>query len=605
MVGTRAPGTLRFALAIALVLAFFVAAPATAHGHAVLRGTEPTTGATLDTQPEQIAFRFSEPVEARFGAIRIQNSKGERVESGEAFHPDGDGARLAARLQPNVPEGTYTTTYRLISADGHPVSGGLVFSIGRASANPGQTVSELLQQRSEAGTVTKVGFGVARAFQYGAIALAIGAAFFVLFIWLPALRLVAGATAEWREASERFQARLRKMLALTFIAGVVSGAAGIVFQGATAAGVSFWSALDPDIWQEVLGTRFGTVWGLRVLVWGALAAIVAVTFARGYRPVLQPASLGATGIALPGRARIPALALLAVPLAFLALSVSLAGHASLQDPSSVLVPANVVHVLAVSVWAGGLTLLVFALPQATRRLTPPDRTRLLAATLARFSTIAGIAIVLLVVGGILQSLFEVRSLSNLTDTAFGRLVLIKIGLLVLMLGIGAYNRRRMVPALRRIAAQGGGPRVVGTLLRRALRAEVALIVVVMGVTAGLVSLAPSVAVSGGPVSVTKSLGPADLQLTVDPARVGPNAVHVFLTDKRTGAQYDRVKEFKAQLALPDKKIGPIDQSARKAGPGHYVLDGAVFGAEGDWQLEVAARVSAFDAYYATLDVPIK
>jgi copper transport protein len=585
--------------------AFLLAVPSPALGHAVLRGTQPATGATLDRQPEQISFRFSEPVEARFGAIRIHDSQAERVESGEAFHPGGETSQLAERLDPELPEGTYTATYRVISADGHPVSGGLVFSIGRASANPGQTVSELLRERSEAGPVTQVGFGVARGLQYGAIALAIGAAFFVLAIWLPALGLVAGGTRDWQEASERFMRRLRKMLALTFAVAVLSGAAGIVFQGATAAGVSFWSALDPEIWGEVLGTRFGTVWGLRVLVWGALAAVVAVTFARGYRPVLQPASLGATGVALPGPARIPVLAAVALPLAFLALSVSLAGHASLQDPVALLIPANVLHVLAVSVWAGGLVLLVLALPEATRRLTPPDRTRLLAATLARFSTVAGVAIALLVVGGVVQSLFEVRSLGNLTGTGFGRAVLIKICLFVVLLGLGAFNRRRMVPALRRIAAQGEPPGRAGTLLRRALRAEVALIVVVLGVTSALVSYAPSVAVSGGPVSITRSLGPADIQLTVDPARVGPNAVHVYLTDKRTGAQYDRVKEFKAQLALPDKKIGPIDQSVRKAGPGHYVMDGAVFGAGGEWQFEIAARVSAFDAYYATLDVPIK
>jgi copper transport protein len=395
------------------------------------------------------------------------------------------------------------------------------------------------------------------------------------------------------------------MLALTFVLAVLSSAAGIVFQGATAAGVTFWSALDPDIWREVLETRFGTVWGLRLLVWVALAAVLAVTFARGYRPVLQPASLGATGVVRPGPARISVAVAPALPLAFLALSVSLAGHASLQHPAGVLVPANILHVAAVSVWAGGLALLVFALPHATRRLTPPDRTRLLAATLARFSTIAGIAIVVLVVGGVVQSLFEVRSLSNLTGTAFGRAVLIKICLFVGLLALGAYNRRRMLPALRRIAAEGGPPGRTGALLRRSLRTEVALIVAVLGVTAALVGYAPSVAVSGGPVSITRSLGPADLQLTVDPARVGPNAVHVFLTDKRTGAQYDRVKEFKAQLALPEERIGPIDQSVRKAGPGHYVLDGAVFGADGDWELEVAARVSAFDAYYDTLEIPIK
>jgi hypothetical protein len=59
------------------------------------------------------------------------------------------------------------------------------------------------------------------------------------------------------------------------------------------------------------------------------------------------------------------------------------------------------------------------------------------------------------------------------------------------------------------------------------------------------------------------------------------------------------------MLLPDKRIGPLTASARKAGPGHYVMNGAVFGAAGDWTVKIAARVSDFDAYYATLDVKIR
>jgi copper transport protein len=104
--------------------------------------------------------------------------------------------------------------------------------------------------------------------------------------------------------------------------------------------------------------------------------------------------------------------------------------------------------------------------------------------------------------------------------------------------------------------------------------------------------------------VTASFGPADLQLTVDPARVGPNEMHVYLTDKQTGAQYDRVKEFDVSLVLPAEKLGPLEAETRKAGPGHYVMNGALFGVAGEWEVKVTARVSEFDAYYATMNVGI-
>jgi copper transport protein len=269
-------------------------------------------------------------------------------------------------------------------------------------------------------------------------------------------------------------------------------------------------------------------------------------------------------------------------------------------------PANVFHVLGVCIWTGGLALLVFVLPAATRQLDRPDRTRLLAAVLSRFSTVAGIAIAVILAGGIAQSIVEVRTLHNFLHTSFGNAVLIKICLFVGLLGLGAYNRRVSVPKLREIAAGGGAPGRSGLLLRRALRAEVALVVAVLGVTSALVGYAPSIAVSrGGPVAVTQSLGPADLQLTADPARVGPNQVHIFLTNKRDGSQFDRVKDFTVATVQPDKHIGPIVQDARKAGPGHYVMNGAAFGTNGTWELKVTARVSAFDAYYTTVKVPIR
>jgi copper transport protein len=592
-------------LTLALALALLLLAPASALGHATLQGTQPLSGAVVKKEPGQISFRFNESVEGNFGAIRVYDRKGGRVESGAAFHPGGKGSELATRLKGGLPKGTYTGTYRVISADGHPVSGGLVFSIGKAGV-AGATVSQLLSQRSAAGKVTEVGFGIARGVQYLSIAIAIGAVFFLLAIWIPGLAAVAGGDRSWQLASERFVSRLRTLLAFAIAAGILSGILGIVFQGATAAGISFWSALKSDIVKEVLGTRWGTVWGIRVLVWAGLGVLMVAALAGSRQPVLRPASVGATGLALPRAAgRLP-LALLALPLGFLALSPALAGHASLQSPTGVLMPANVIHVIAISIWSAGIGVLLFVLPKATRELEPSDRTRLLATILARFSTVAGIAFAVIVVTGLIQSYIEVRTIDHALHTAFGRAALIKFLIVIGPLAaLGAYNRRRLVPQLKQIASAAKPPGNAGLVLRRSLRAEVLLLLAVFGVTAALVSYPPSTAVPSGPVSKTVSLGPADLQLTVDPARVGPNTMHVYLSDKRTGAQYDKVKEFSVKLSQPSKNVGPLDAGARKAGPGHYVMTGAVFGVSGDWNVQVTARVSEFDAYYSTIKVKIR
>ena len=593
----------RLPVALVLTLLAVLAMPAAAGAHAVLQSTEPLSGSTEKKLPEQVVFKFSEPVEGSFGAIRVFDRSGQRVDSGEVFHPGGHGPDLGVKLKQGLGKGSYTATYRVISADSHPVSGGLVFSYGRATAT-GATVSQLLAQQGRVGDVTKVAYGVVRGVQYASIALAVGTVFFLIFIWIPALSRVAGGSAQWREASERFASGARAVLLLAVIAGVVSALAGIVFQGATAAGVTFWSALDRQIIEDVMGTRFGTIWGIRTLVWLGLGAVLLGTLSTARRPVLRPASVGATGLA-PVRFGRTALLLLALPLGYLVISPALSGHAHLEKPTAVLVPANAIHVFAMSIWVAGLAMLLFVLPQATRRLEPPDRTRLLAATLSRFSPVAFTAVIVLLVTGLTQSWFEVEKLDNVLDTAFGRAALIKFGLLVgPLMALGAYNQRRLLPRLRHAAAGGATPGRDGLLLRRSIRTEVALLAVVLGVTAALVSYAPSGSVSSGPQSETASLGPADLQLTVDPARVGPNQMHVYLTDKKTGAQYNRVKEMNVALLLPAEKLGPLKVDTRKAGPGHYVMNGALFGVAGDWEVKVTARVSEFDAYYATLKVGI-
>ncbi|HEX7279063.1 MAG TPA: copper resistance protein CopC [Solirubrobacterales bacterium] len=566
------------------VMAALLAIPAAAAAHATLEGSAPQRGETVKTQPDAVVLRFSEPVEGNFGAVRVYDAEGEQVDMGDAFHPDGTSSELAVDLDPDLPDGSYTATYRVVSADGHIVSGGYVFSIGEAGRAPEETVAELVADRG-AGTVAEVGLGVARAVQYAALALALGALAFLLLAWRPSRRAVAGDSQEWEEASRSFDRRLRAVLLGAAMAGTASAVAGIVFHAAEAAGVSAGSALDSTILCEELGTRFGAVWGLTALAW-ALFGFGVFAIRRSPRSWQAPA--------------------LFVPLGVAVLEPALSGHPGTQSPVVLLLPANVLHVLAASVWLGGLAALLFVLPAATRELGPPDRSRLLAANLARFSPVALLCVAVILLTGLGQAYAYVRDLDNLLDTAYGRAVLIKFVLLVgFLVPLAAYNRRRSVPRLERIAAGGEPPGRAGLRLRRALRGEVALIVAVLGVTAALAAYAPATAVQSGPFSGSASLGPAELEVTVDPARVGSNQVHLYLFDAGSGAQFSRVKELEVTATMPEKSIGPLPLEARRAGPGHYTVQGALLSVAGDWELEVTARVSAFDEHGATLEVPIR
>jgi copper transport protein len=366
--------------------------------------------------------------------------------------------------------------------------------------------------------------------------------------------------------------------------------------------------LDPSVVGEVLDTRFGTVWGLRLLAWLSVGILLLLPAARLRTAELRPASLGASGLAIGAAATPLGVGIAAALLAFLCLTPALAGHASTLDPSALLVPANAVHVTAMAIWVGGIAMLVLALPAATRRLETPARTRLLAATVGRFSSIALIAVAALVASGVAQAIPDLDSFSDFVETAFGRALLAKIVLLLALIGIGAWNRGRARPRLALLATAGAPPGHTGADLRRALRAEAALMVGVLGVTAALVSYAPPAgggSAAGLPFSTREDLGPAEMELTVDPARAGPNEVHMYLSGRRDGRQYDRVKQLDVRAALPEKSLGPLELHAEKAGPGHYIVRRAQLAPAGDWRLEVSARVSEFDLYETRVEVPVE
>jgi copper transport protein len=567
--------------ALLLVAAVGLVDAGSASGHAQLLGTSPQSGSTVATQPGEVIFKFNQAVGGTLGAVRVYDAQGVEVDDLDVGHPDGEQHWMGVGLKAHLPDGTYTATYRVISADTHIVYGGLVFNIGHAGAAPRFTVAGLIG-RSRSGTVTAVAFGIARGLDYLSLALLLGGLAFLAVAWLPALRAVAGAQPRWSDASRAFARRLRGLFAVAVVLGVAVSVLGVLLQGASAAGVSLWASLNDLIVQNTLESRFGQVWGLRAIVWLALAAGLALT----------PA---------PPRWLV---ALIGLGVAYLVITPALAGHASIQSPTGVFFAADVLHVLAASVWVGGVACLLVALPAATRRLEGPERGRLLLAVLARFSPLALGAVVAIAVTGAVQAYIDVRSVEGLVHSTYGALILVKTALLVCLIGLGWVNRERVIPALKRIVGAGGPPGGVGVLARRSLRAELALMLCVFGVTAALVGYAPPIDAASGPFSINTTLGPAELEMTVEPARVGLNTIHLYLIDARDGAQFTATRELVVKALLPAKGIGPLALQPNLSGPGHYTLNSAQLSPGGTWEIQITDRVSEFDEYSRTVKVPI-
>lgn len=545
-------------LTIATVL---LALPAGASGHAVLTHTAPHQNAGVDDPPTGVRLDFNEPVEVSFGAVRVFDSEGVRVDSGPVTHPDGEPNSVEVGVRSNLPEGIYTTTYRVVSADGHPVSGGFSFGVGEpVRTGPGRgapDVAELLA-RSASDLSVEVAYGFARGLHYAALLLLVGAFAFRLLVWPP------GSERRWPG----------RLVAGGALLGLGAALAGLLLQGALGAGTTLPGAFDDAVLEASLSTKTGEWWLIRACAWFVAAAGLFLFSGR-------PSRLG--------------LALLALPTAALVASLPIAGHASTQLPQAVLIPADLLHVLAAGTWLGSLVLLLAGFwPRRAGVGDSADPDAIDATT--RFSRLALPAIALLVLTGTVEAWFYLGSLGALVETTYGLALLAKIALLGLIVVIAAFNRRR----LRR------GPDQTGArALRRSMRGEVVLAVLVLVATAVLVRAAPPAAVADGPVLREVDVGPYRLQLDIEPGDAGPNDFHLYLFDRVTGAQVDRVKALRLRLTQPERDIGPITVEIPRKGPAHYELLGEPLGVPGRWEAEVDVRVSKFDQFTTTTEFEVR
>jgi copper transport protein len=267
------------------------------------------------------------------------------------------------------------------------------------------------------------------------------------------------------------------------------------------------------------------------------------------------------------------------------------GHASVSG--AVALVADAAHVQAAAVWVGGLAFVVAALV-----LARGDRWPLAASSVPRFSTMAVVSVAILLLAGTVNGYLQVRAWRGLWDTEYGVLLLIKIGLVVPLLALGAYNNQYAVPRLRTQIASG-------LERRRFLRfaaAELVVMAAVVGVTAGLVNASPArteVAMHG-PYEQEVELGPMMMaHVTVMPAMPGTNEIHLEFEEERPDA-------VRVLASLPARGIGPLRYTARRGDePRALVVEGANLSVTGDWQLRIEARRGEFDLFTKTISVPIE
>ncbi|MFZ4235079.1 copper resistance CopC/CopD family protein [Streptomyces murinus] len=398
---TPRPRTLVLLLLAALGALLAGAAPASAH--AALTGSDPAQGVVVQQPPARVSLTFSEKVAMNGDSLRVLDPKGKPVQTGA---PDNvRGTTYAVRLKGGLGKGTYTVTYEVVSADSHPVAGAYTFSIGA----PSRTVVSGSGPTVGGGVVGGL-YQVGRYVSYGGYIVLVGGAAFVLLCW----RRGAGVRALQRLVVGGWLALTAATLWLLLLRGsyTTTGKVSDVF--------------DLGLLGQVLETKSGAALVSRLLLLAAAALFIAVLFGTYQRREEGAEKRDLTfGLGIGGL----------VVAAGLATSWAMSEHASVGLQPGIAMPVDVVHLLAVAAWLGGLTALLVALYRA------PAGTPVEAAAVRRFSRLAFGSVVALVATGIYQSWRQLGSWSAFTDTRYGQLLLAKIALVAIMVGLASVSRR--------------------------------------------------------------------------------------------------------------------------------------------------------------------
>ncbi len=543
-VGSTAQGWRRVLLALVGLAVVLVGVPALpAQAHSGLVSSSPADRVVLQSAPATAELTFNESVRPVVASFRLYDPAGGKRQV-DVVAVD---RVVTVSLPAGLANGSYLLSWRVISADSHPIAGAVAFSVGAPSRAP---VADEIQQTADR-PVTSV-YLIAQVMALLGLLAAVGLTLFHL--------LVLRSAAEVAPARER-------VLVTAVVVTIIGHAALLPLTSLRGQGLPLGMLSEPDFVLSTLGSA--PALALALVVLGCSALLL--------RPVLPgPRSrwaLSSLGTALAVGAVLPV------------------GHTRTTEPTAIVMGADLVHTLAGALWFGGVIGLGMFLAAARRAGAPAKEA---AVVVRRFSGLAGILVAALGVTGLVLGVVILGSVAGLFDTNYGRTLLVKLGFVAVIGLLALWNRAYLVPAVERPQApQDQWRRLIG-----AVRDEIALLVAVICVTGLLVMQSPVETQAPPPPTAASSdfrspLGAGTVQGTITPVRVGPNEFR-FALRGADGSALSPLESPKVTASLPDAGLGPLVASVRKTAgsSGNYVAE-LTLPASGQWEVNVAVRVDTF------------
>jgi copper transport protein len=594
----------RFALvAIGIVFALLAPNLPTSFGHPVYIRSTPEAFQKVNSPPSEINVFFSEPIELKYSKISVTDSSGNKVDKGDPHNVEGDTASMGVSLKPNLPDGIFTVSTRVLSAvDGHVVDNAFTFGIGVnvGAGGPSTGQAQNLLSLPEAAS------------RYPGIVgqiMIVGGAFATLWLWRPIGKVpwLSEAIAQKKIAADK---AMIKLVFVGVILVLASGAAMIVVQ-ANSIGTSI---------PEAIATQFGNVWVARMLQSSILVAIVFAVYRNVAKKNVSPA-------------RSETLAILILGFAILVTS-SLIAHAAATKQLGV-IGLDFFHDVAAAVWIGGLVFLGFvAAPKMLEIADEKAKATAISLLIPRFSIIVVTILGITAITGPLL-LYSIESDLSLTlASTYGQFLIIKLSLAGVMLGMGAYSQFAIQKkAVSVVDSSGGGTSMIQTRgpnlkhFGKFLKAEAAVgLGLLLMVSLMANSSTPSGQFPGYEEQRQQALGigqsasgqqqtaiktdfaetayvnDGQVQLAISPFDVGQNNFKISFVGK-DGKPVSDIESATIRMTS-DKGIGPITVDAKKQSEGVFVSDTA-FGAAGTWNVAIEGVRSKGSNMIGTFDVNVK
>ncbi|WP_406250305.1 copper resistance CopC/CopD family protein [Microbacterium sp. M] len=557
--GTR--GLLRAAAAILLGGMLVLVGAQSASAHAELLSTTPEDGAVLEEAPAEGVLSFNEPVQLIDGSIRLFPGDEDPI----TLDAHVSNTNVVAEFPSGLDDGRFALSYRVVSADGHPITGAITFTIGDSG---GVTPTPVIDTQTP--KETTFALSALTALQYLALLVFTGLLFFD--------RLVLRNT-------QPITARTAVFLRWTGIGAVVASLLLIPVSALNVTGESLARLTVPSAWWP------GLLWAP-----GTAAALVLAGVAGAYTLALRDLTL-----------RYRQLFALAFPLLALAAPV-LVGHSQLVEPQALIMISDYGHLLAGSFWAGGVLGLLLFLVEAwpARGDAAGTDPKFAANVVRRFSRFAVWSVIILAISGITMGIMIVGDVDTLLTSAYGLTLLLKTSIVIPIIAIAAYNRLRLLPSL---TTRPTAP-MRWRFLTRTLSYEAALLVTVLAVTGFLTNLSPghdhhTETAAPAAIAETARISADSQELTVEgtlePALTGDNDIAFTL---RYEDEPVAPEEVTLRISLPEHDLGPFQVVPDlDAETGEYTARLALPVA-GEWQIQVIARVSTFTEPIVSIPITI-